>query len=215
MCFSAEASFAASGVLTASGIAISRIPKEKSEIPLSICPIIFAAHQFIEGLLWLHHSGTLPDEYRSGAVYGFVLIALVLWPIYVPFAAYKTETGKIRRRIIFACLLLGLYVGITFLINIINNPVDASVVGQSFSYHVDMHGDFLIPYVIAVSIPFMVSSKKGLVRFGVALTLSCAVAMYVASSSTLPSVWCFYAAILSLGLYGYFRSSAKAYTAKN
>ena len=215
MCFSAEASFAASGVLAASGIAISRIPKEKSEIPLSVCPIIFAAHQFIEGILWLHHSGTLSDEYRSGAVYGFVLIALVLWPIYVPFAAYKAETGKIRRRIIFACQLIGLYVGITFLINIFNHSVDVSVVGHSFSYDVETPDNFLLPYVISVSIPFLVSSKKGLRRFGIALTLSCAVAIYVASSSTFPSVWCFYAALLSIGLYGYFRSSSKAYTAKH
>jgi hypothetical protein len=89
MCFSAEASFAASGVLAASSVAISRIPKERSSIPLSLFPAIFAAHQFAEGVLWLHHDGVLPDAYKVGALYAYVLIAYVLWPILVPFAAYS------------------------------------------------------------------------------------------------------------------------------
>ena len=92
MCFSAEASFAASGVLAASSVAISRIPKERSSVPLSTFPAIFAAHQFIEGILWLNHDGVLPDACKTGAVYAYVLIAYVLWPIFVPFAVYLTET---------------------------------------------------------------------------------------------------------------------------
>jgi hypothetical protein len=214
MCFSAEASFAASGVLIASGIAISRIPKEKSEIPLSLFPIIFAGHQFIEGILWLGHNGALPDEYKLGAVYSFVFIAFILWPLYVPFSAYMIETRKTRRRIILLCQLIGIYVAVTFLISNVNNPIDATVVGHSFSYKIDAPYDLLIPYVIAVSVPFLISSKKGLVYIGGALTLSCAVALVVASSTTFPSVWCFFAAILCVFLYMYFRYAARV-TAKN
>ena len=214
MCFSAEASFAASGALAASGIAISRMPKEKSETPLALFPVIFAVHQFIEGILWLNHTGVLPDDYKSGAVYGFVFIAFLLWPIFVPFSAYMIETGKTRRRIILLCQLIGLYVGLTFLISNVNNPIDASVVGHSFSYKIDAPYDLLIPYFIAVSIPFLISSKKGLVCFGGALTLSYAVALVMASSTTFPSVWCFFAAILSIFLYLHFRYAARV-TAKN
>lgn len=214
MCFSAEASFAASGVLVASGIAIARMPKEKSETCLSLFPIIFAGHQFIEGILWLNHNGVLPDEYKPSAVYGFVFIAFILWPLYVPLSAYTIETGKIRRIIIFLCQLIGIYVSLAFIVSNIDNSIDASVVGHSFSYKIDAPYNLLIPYFIAVSIPFLVSSKKGLVYIGGALTLSCTAALFIASSTTFPSVWCFFAAILSMFLYWYFRYAAKA-TDKN
>lgn len=211
MCFSAEASFAASGALAATSIAIARIPKERSEIPLSLFPAIFSAHQFIEGLLWLNHTGSLSDEYNEVMVYGFALIALVLWPIYVPFSASMIETGRIRRFVIYACQLIGLYVGITFLMSIFQNSVEAYVSGHSFAYRVDSPNNFFVPYFISVSIPFLVSSNKKLTIFGIALTLSCTAALIVASSRTFPSVWCFFAALLSLGLYLHFRYSARKY----
>jgi hypothetical protein len=209
MCFSATASFIASGALAASGVAIARMPKSRSAIPLSLAPVIFATHQFIEGLLWLNHRGVLADGVKTVGVYGFLLIAYVLWPIFVPFAAHATESGRVRRWIMLLCLLVGLYAGMAALVGIIRAPVDASVVGHSFAYVIDLPRIFFTPYVIAVAIPFLVSSNKRLALFGVALAASCVAAMFIASAPTFPSVWCFYAAILSLLLYLFFRYSAK------
>ncbi|MDD5093781.1 MAG: hypothetical protein PHV74_05300 [Dehalococcoidia bacterium] len=210
MCFSAPSSFIASGALAASGIAIARIPKEKSEIPLSLCPLIFAAHQFIEGILWLNYDGVLPGEYRLAAVYAFVFIAFAFWPIYVPFSAYLMEQGKTRRMFILICQFIGLYVGITFLSSMIHNPIDAHVAHHSFAYQITTPNKFLAPYCIAVTLPFLISSNKRLAVFGLGLTLSCAIAAYMATSTTFPSIWCFFASILSLSLYLYFRYSPKA-----
>lgn len=213
MCFSAEASFAASGVLAVSAIAIARIPKEKSGIPLSLFPGIFATHQFVEGILWLNHNGALSDEYNRVAVYIFAFIAFVLWPVYVPFAAYIIETGKIRRRIILLCQLLGIYISITLLICIVKTPIDVSVTGHSFSYKISGMPDyFQAPYLVSVAFPFLISSSKKLVIFGGALTLSSVIATIVASSTTFPSIWCFYAGILSLGLYFFFQHKARSTT---
>lgn len=201
MCFSATASFVASGALTVGAVAVARLPKPKSAIPLSLFPAIFAFHQFIEGLLWLNERGIVPDSYRSGVVYGFMTIALVLWPILVPFSAYIMESGRLRRAIILLCLLTGLYVGITALINIIRGPVDARLVGHSFAYIINEPDVFFTLYLISVSIPFLVSSNKRLALFGVALAASCVAAIFIAAAGTFPSVWCFYAAILSLFIY--------------
>jgi len=214
MCFSASASFATSGVLAASGIAISRIQKPKSEIPLSLFPYIFATHQFIEGILWLNHTGVVAAEYKLYAVYGFVFIAYVLWPICVPFSAYVIETGRWRRGIILLSQCIGLYVGLTALISIIRGTVDASVVGHGFAYSINTPDFFLALYLVSVSVPFLMSKKKRLVLFGAALTLSWVAAMLIASSPNFPSVWCFYAAVLSISLYLYFRYSARANSPK-
>ena len=209
MCFSAEASFAASGVLAASSIAIARTPKEKASIPLSLFPAVFAAHQFIEGIVWLNYDGVLPDAFRSGAVYAYALIAFVLWPVFVPFSAYLLETEKRRRIIILICQAIGLGIGLLLLVSFVRHPVQVSVDCCSLSYQVNAPDLLLTPYLIAVSIPFLASSRKGLVLFGVAVTVSCAAAAVAASATTFPSVWCFFAAILSGGLYLYFRTAAR------
>ena len=210
MCYSAPASLAASGVLAVSGIATLRINKKKSEIPLALFPLIFAVHQLTEGLLWLNHTGDVPDTYKLGLIYIFTFIAFVFWPIYVPFAAYLTETGRMRRKIIIFCQLVGIYIGITFLVSIIRNTPDATFLEHSISYGVHGPAKSLAPYMIAVTIPFLIATDKRLLLLGVALLISYATAAYTACSGTFPSVWCFYAAILSLIIYLHFRYHAKA-----
>ena len=212
MCFSAEASFAASGVLAASSVAISRIPKEKASVPLSTFPAIFAAHQFIEGILWLNHDGVLPDAYKTGAVYVYVLIAYVLWPVFVPFAVYLIETERRRRLIMLLCQAVGLGVGLWLLLANLGVPLDVSADCCSLSYDVNAPDLLIVPYLLAVSIPFLVSSQRGMRLFGLALTVSCAAAAVLASAATFPSVWCFFAAVLSAGLYLYFHVAANTIT---
>jgi hypothetical protein len=212
MCFSAEASFAASGVLAASSVVVWQIPKEKESVPLSLFPTIFAAHQFIEGILWLQHDGVLPDAYQPVAVQAYALIAYVLWPIFVPFAAYMMEVQRHRRIIILLCQLVGLGVGLTLLVGFARTPVTVMVNCCSLSYQVDAPDLLILPYLVAVSIPFLASSRRGLVLFGGGVAASCTVAAIAASASTFPSVWCFFAAILSAGLVLYFRTEARTAT---
>ena len=207
MCFSAEASFAASGVLAASSVAICRIPKERASTPLALFPAIFATHQFIEGLLWLNHDGVLPDTYRPAVVYAYALIAFVLWPIFVPFAAWMIERERRRRIIILICQVVGLWVGLALLLTFVRDPLEVSVDCCSLSYHVDASPLYIVPYLVAVSIPFIASSRKSLVLFGVGITASCVVAAVSSSATTFPSVWCFFAALLSAGLYLHFRTA--------
>jgi len=209
MCFSAEASFAASGVLAASSIAISQIPKDRASIPLSLFPAVFATHQFIEGILWLNQDGVLPDTYQSVAVHAYALIAFVLWPIFVPFAAYLIEAERRRRILILICQAVGLGVGLTLLLSFFRHPLQVSVDCCSLSYRVDAPDLLIAPYLVAVAIPFLASSRRSLVLFGVGITLSCAVAAASASAATFPSVWCFFAAILSAGLYLHFRTASR------
>jgi hypothetical protein len=210
VCYSAPASLAASGVLAVGGIATLRIPKKKSEIPLSLYPLIFSVHQLTEGLLWLNHTGVVPDVYKQGLIYAFVLIAFVFWPIYVPFAAYLTETGKMRRKIIMLCQIIGICIGITFLVSTIRNTPDATFLEHSISYGVHGPPKSVAPYAIAVMIPFLIATDKRLLLLGIALLIAYATAAYTACSNTFPSVWCFYASIASIIIYLRFRYQAKA-----
>jgi hypothetical protein len=205
MCYSAEASFAASGVLAASSIVINRLPKEKASIPLSLFPAVFATHQFIEGMVWLSHDGVLPDAFQSGAVYAYTLIAFVLWPIFVPFSVCLMENRARRRILILICQAIGLWVGLALLLSFVRHPPTVSVDCCSLAYRVNAPAYLIAPYLVAVLVPFLASSRRKLVLFGMALAVSCAAAAFAASVATFPSVWCFFAAILSGGLYFHFR----------
>lgn len=209
MCYSAEASFAASGVLAINSIAISRLPKEKSSLPLSMVPAIFAVHQFTEGLVWLGQDGNLLEAYKWVAIYTYVIIAFVLWPIYVPFAAYIMESSKRRRAVILLCQAIGLWVGLTLLLSIFRDPITVAADCCRLSYGVKADESLLIPYLVAVSVPFLLSTRRGLVYFGAGITISCAAAYYLTTETAFPSLWCFFAALLSGGLYFYFKAAAR------
>lgn len=209
MCFSAEASFIASGTLAASSVAIARIPKERSSVPLSLFPAIFSAHQFIEGVLWLNQDGVLPDATKTVAVYAFAFIAYAWWPMFVPLAAGLLETDRRRRALIWVCQAVGLAVGLSLVVSFVRHPIDVQATCCGLYYSVNAPDMLIVPYLFAVSIPFLASSRGSLVLFGVAVLTSCAAAAYLATVQSFPSVWCFFAAAMSGGLYVYFRCEAR------
>ena len=209
MCYSAEASFIASGALAGCSVAIARLPKERGSLPLSLVPAFFAAHQFAEGVVWMNQDGVVSDTTKSIAVVFYALIAYVLWPIYIPFTAFWLESDRRRRLIILICQGVGLWAGLTILVNIIRFPIGVTADCCNLAYQVRAPEMLLAPYLFAVSVPFLVSRQKSLMLFGIGIMLSCTTAAYLASMTAFPSVWCFFAAILSGGLYLHFRYEAR------
>jgi hypothetical protein len=209
MCYSAEASFIAGGVLMATSIAIARTPKEKSGFALATIPAIFATHQFIEGCIWLSQGRPGMETLGTVAANLYVLIAYVFWPIFIPFAAYQMETCPRRRVAILVCQAIGLAVGLNYLIGMIQTPVAVSVYSCNLSYQVGSVWNIGPAYLIAVSLPLLVSSHKGIAMFGVGVLATCAAGLYLEQIPSFPSVWCFFAAVLSISLYAYFRAAQR------
>ena len=190
-------------------MAIARLPKERGSIPLAAVPAIFACHQFIEGVVWLSQDGVVSGAYGRVAVLTYVLIAYALWPIYVPFSAYLLETDRRRRIIIMICQGVGLFVGLMLLLNIIRYPIGVSAGCCNLSYQVVAPEMHIVPYLLAVSIPFLISRQRSLALFGLGVALSLGAAAYLVTATAVPSVWCFFAAVLSGGLYLHFRYAAR------
>src|SRR5262249_3687551 len=71
MCFSAAASFSAAGLLGLAGIGTLAQVRKRIELPLAVTPLLFAAQQAIEGVLWLTvnqgraHSLTLANLFAA------------------------------------------------------------------------------------------------------------------------------------------------------
>lgn len=208
MCFSPEASFGASAVLAATGVWTLSATSTPAERPLAAIPMLFSVQQFAEGLVWV---GLLNDEPTLTVIFGYVFsfFALFFWPILVPLATARVETSPGRRRIQEGLLVVGLCVAVMITGSLARHPLDIRIVNGHIAYHVKLPllYESLGLYFVAVSAPCF-SSHRYLRIFGVLLLVSLAIAL---ASNVLEfiSVWCFFAALLSVVIVLHLREARR------
>lgn len=210
MCFSASASLVTAASLSGLGVATIRKTTRRTEIPFAAIPLLFGVQQLTEGILWLSFRHDAPLLQQSMThIYSF--FSHTLWPIYVPLAALLLEPVRWRRRALAAFQLVGIAVGLYLLYFIVRYPVTARVIERHIVY---LSPHFYIItvmalYFAATCFSFLCSSHALLRVFGIIAFLS-AVAAYHFAASSFVSVWCFFAAVLSLMIYLHFSRSAVA-----
>lgn len=203
MCFSATASFSAAAILGLAGIATLARAREPRERPLAAMPLVFALQQGIEGWLWL----TVPAGHQAGQgpATGFALLALVVWPLFAPLAMGLAEKARTRRRLMLALMGPGLGVAGYSLLDIWAHPYLAWPQPHSLIYVND--SPFPLPmmlaYLAATCAPPLLSSNAAIRSFGIVVTLGLAITLGFFFVN-LVSVWCFFAALASAVLVGYF-----------
>ncbi len=205
MCFSASASFIAGTALIAIGAAALGKTRVRTEVPFAMIPVLFGIQQLIEGVIWLTfiYEAPLLKEVTTYLYSGF---SHVLWPIFVPFAMGMIEEVRWRKKVIFAFGVAGLAVGFYLLYYIVVTPMVAEVVGSHIVY--DSPHFYLIPvmflYLVATCVSCFFSSHGFVKLFGSLMLLSF-IAAYIVHVTALVSIWCFFAAILSLLIYIHLR----------
>ncbi len=205
MCFSAPASFIAGTALSAIGFVALRNTRVRSELPFAMIPLLFGIQQLTEGVIWLTFSYDAPIL-KETMTYVYAVFSHVLWPIYLPSAMGMMEAVPWRKKAIFAFGVAGLAVGLYLLYFIVATPMVAEIVGSHIVY--DSPHFYLIPVMIVYLAATCVScffSSHGFVKLFGALMFLSFVAAYVIHVMALVSVWCFFAAILSLLIYVHLR----------
>lgn len=208
MCFSASASFIAGTALSAVGVAALRNTRMRTERPFAMIPLLFGIQQLTEGVIWMTFRYDAP-VLKQTMTYAYSGFSHVLWPIYVPFAMGVLEAVRRRKRTFFAFGAAGIAVGLYLLYSIIARPVVAQVVGGHIVY-ASPHF-YLLPvmvlYLAATCVSCFFSSHGFVKLFGVLLLMSFVVTYFV-HIGALVSIWCFFAAILSLLIYLHLRFRA-------
>jgi hypothetical protein len=205
MCFSASASFIAGTTLSVVGVAALQRTTARTERLFAMIPLLFGIQQLTEGVIWLtfRHDAPLLQQTMTYVYSGF---SHVLWPMYVPFAVGVLEAVPWRKKAIFAFEAAGVGVGLYLLYAIVTRPVVAEVVGKHIVY-ASPHF-YVVPvmvlYLAATCVSCFFSSHAFARLFGVLALLSF-IAAYVVHLMALVSIWCFFAAILSLLIYFHFR----------
>ena len=205
MCFSASASFIAGASLSAVGMAALKRTEARTERPFAMIPLLFGIQQLTEGVIWLTFRYDAP-LLKQTMTYLYSVFSHVLWPMYVPFAMGVLETVRWRKKAIFAFGVAGVTVGLYLLYFIVTVPMVAEVIGRHIVY-ASPHF-YLIPVMVLYLAATCVScffSTHGFVKlFGVLMLLSF-IAAYLVHVMALVSIWCFFAAILSLLVYLHLR----------
>lgn len=207
MCFSAAASFSSGIILSGIGTAALIKNKEKRCIPLASIPLLFGIQQLFEGFVW---TSLANSQCNQIAVYGFLSFALVFWPFYSPLAFFLAEKNIIRKKVLLGLFALGTIVSIYFLGIMLTQPISSQITNNSIQYILDapLVIFFTLIYFIATCASAILSTHKKLTNFGILLTISLVIALYF-YFVTFTSVWCFFAAILSLIIYNHVDGKSK------
>lgn len=218
MCFSAPVSFAAAALLLPLGLhTLHRSwQSDRRLLGLAAFPLFFGIQQFIEGLLWLNLGGFYAEYTRTSAL-GFLFFVYLVWPMLVPLAARAVEDRPLQRRVLLSVALFTGLLGALLYVPLLSSEarLSVSIVQHSLFYEhralFDAHWDNWVSrtgYALVVALPFLASRVASLRVFGALITLSLILsALYFDHAFT--SVWCFFAAILSMFVLRLIQADAR------
>jgi hypothetical protein len=207
ICFSATASFTIGIGLLAMGAVTLRLIRHKAELPYAAIPVIFGVQQLIEGGLWLGLPVQSPLAHMLAVAY--LLFANVLWAFYVPFAIWMIEPSKPHRKRMAWTMAIGVAVAMFFLGAMMTHPVSATIEAMHIKYHLPHPHKHIVFafYAVATCLTPLLSSFKTLRWFGAMLILSM-LGSYAIYAMWFASVWCFFAALISVIVVLHFTKTA-------
>jgi hypothetical protein len=204
MCFSATASFVSATIVGAAGIASIRSAVKPEQKYFASVPLIFAIQQLIEGVVWLSFNSVSPPAWQSFSIKVFLFFATVVWPFLVPFSVWKMEESRLRKRIIFVFLTAGVVFSIVSAWYLFTYPSSASIKEHHVYYSLDypMRNAPIINifYLGATIVSLLVSSRKWVPILGLLILGSYLVTRFYYQDHVI-SVWCFFAALVSVIIY--------------
>ena len=201
MCFSVEASFGAGIVLSVIGVASIKKVQSPSQIVFASIPLIFSVQQITEGFLWLALSNPGYAYLQQVTTYTFLLIAQIVWPVWVPLAILLAEKEVKRKTIQKLLVIVGVLLSSYMAYCLFSYNVQAKIIGYHISYVQNYPLALTIAggvfYFIATIVPPFFSTIKRMWLLGIAILISYIITI-VFYESYFVSVWCFFASVISI-----------------
>ncbi|MEP6932253.1 MAG: DUF6629 family protein, partial [Flavobacterium sp.] len=191
-------------VLTVIGVASVRRVRHPSQTMFAMIPFIFAIQQFSEGFLWL----SIPNEkwsyLQTSINYFYLIIAQILWPIWVPVALLLLEKEQTRKQIQRVLVAIGILVSVYLTYCLFNFDIRSEIDCYHIAYIQTYPETFRVLggllYIIATILPPFFSHIRRMSWLGITVLISYVVTT-VFYESYLVSVWCFFASVISLSVY--------------
>lgn len=208
MCFSEQASFTAAAVLTLISVfSFKAVRNNPKYYALASIPLFFGLQQAAEGVQWLQfkgHWGTLEEASLARNIY--VFFAFCFWPAWIPISFYSAESETKSKK----WLLLLSLAGSAFALYMAAHAFPSISVPheRSIYYETAIVYNALYPYIILVTLPWFFSTLPKMTIIGILFTFALFLAAYIYQATFL-SVWCFFAALVSLLIYSSLKTALK------
>jgi hypothetical protein len=209
MCYSPVASFTSSAIIGVIGLATLREVRAPRFALFAATPLLFSLHQFTEGLVWLGLQGRIGPIGRDHAAFLFTMYAQGLLPFLMPLAVALMEPAGWRRKVIFGLTAIGGVAALWDAYGLIFLPSRVFVDHNAIAYRNVMTGSLAISllYIAATCGALLLSSYRMVRWYGVVNVVALSI-VEVVRAEEFASVWCFYAALMSLILYWQFRGGS-------
>jgi uncharacterized membrane protein YqjE len=212
MCFSTEASFAGGVIISTIGVFTVTKLHKRSQLVFGIIPLFFGIQQIAEGLLWW--SLPNPDllNLQKFSTYFFLTMAQVIWPAMIPFSVLAMEENPKRKKILRVLLVLGIALSLYYAICLMTCHVNPQIINYHIKYNTDFPGSLakaaFVVYLVVTITPLFISSVRRTHLMGILVFLSCLVTA-IFFTQYLTSVWCFFAALISVVVLWILRDSKR------
>jgi len=204
MCFSAGASFGASALLGVIGAVTITKARTTPQRLFATIPFVFAVQQLSEGMLWLSLKNPGLEAGQSFFTYTFLVFAMMVWPVWIPFTIGRLEKDAMGKRIMNILLSIGMLVFIGIGCVLFLYPVQVVATHHHLHYRFDfppvvknLIWVFDLLYFLATILTPFISGIKRMKWLGIIFLVSYLFAS-IFYKGFVVSVWCFFAAILSI-----------------
>jgi len=183
-----------------------RIDKSKNNFSgfVAVIPLIFSVQQTVEGLLWVMLRYPGAGTSQEIFTYLFLFFAWMVWPTWIPFSVRLLETDPRRRRILTFLLYFGIAVSIAVGCIFVLYPVHPMAMHHHIHYSFGIPDSIRkliwvcsVPYIAATVISPFISSHERMKWLGVGFLVSYLFSVIFFRNFVI-SVWCFFAAFLSI-----------------
>lgn len=206
MCFSPEADFTVGAVVAGLGVETLRRVHTRRELIVGALPLLFGIHQLTEGFVWLGLRGQVSSGVGAAVKEAYIVYAHAILPAIVPLGFTLLEPDRSHSRWMWPLVFLGVLLGAYLLWQVTAYPVGAQEEARCIDYTTHTPNDVLIGvlYVVATCGPALISSRQYLRWFGL-VSLAGVIATALVRVDELTSLWCLYAAMVSVLILEHFR----------
>jgi len=203
--FSIILNFTLSGALFVIAIMTFKKVSTPKEVVFASLPFLFSLHQFTQGFVWLGMHDLIGPRALELAEGIFVFYAQGLLQFLVPLSLWLIEPEGTRRKLIGILMVIGGILTVYTLYGLAIEPTSVYVHNHVLVYVNGWtdKGWIGILYVLTTCGSLLLSRSIAIQLFGL-LNLIFLIMVYIFIPYGVTSVWCLYAAAVSVLLYFYF-----------
>lgn len=186
--------------------AVRHVHRRHGHLAIAALPLVLAAHQLDESLVWFGLEGHVPRFVWHVALWIYLLVAFVVLPVLVPLAVLALEPTRRRKWVMAPFVSVGAAVAAVLLHAMVRDGFGARLRPYHVAY--SLHMGYALPviacYVVAVCGALLFSGYRHVVLFGI-VNLVAIVVIARLTVDGFTSVWCGWAAVSSGAIAAHLR----------